>query len=442
MTSTNCSTNGVVKSSSPSQGLLTYITSNSWLKAEYGKSTRRYFANSHSPLLLVELGKDVFKSAIVDSGVLILHVGGSSQAFSAVDMDRVKSAEVPPPSELWGQVRPDSDAPWSILSHAEQSVMEKMQAKGTPLKDWDISIYRGVTTGYNNAFIIDDTTKEALMSADPISADIIKPVLRGRDIQRYQARWASRWLITTFPTLELDIDDYPAVKKHLLNLGKERLEQSGKALSDGSKARKKTQHSWFELQDSTAYHKEFYKEKLLWIELVEEGRFAYDDSGIYGEATTFIMTGVSLKYLCAILNSTLTRWFLQQIAPTSGMGTFRWKKVYVETIPIPKLSAAKQLPFVQLVDEILKAKAANSDADTSHLEWEIDRLVYNLYDLTEEEDTAIERSLGLIHASDEEEDAALLRVMLEAQEETLGTGERGALNELREIIRGWDESGP
>ena len=164
---------------------------------------------------------------------------------------------------------------------------------------------------------------------------------------------------------------------------------------------------------------EFSKEKLLWIELVEDGRFAYDNSGIYGEATTFVITGASLKYLCAILNSTLTRWFLQQMAPTSGMGTFRWKKVYVETIPIPQLSAAKQSPFVRLVDEILEAKAADPNADTEPLEWQLDSMVYRLYGLTEEEDTTVERNLGLIHASDEEEDAAIGRAIDEALVEDL-----------------------
>ena len=192
------------------------------------------------------------------------------------------------------------------------------------------------------------------------------------------------------------------------------MEQSGKTFADGSKARKKTPHSWFELQDSTAYHKEFTKEKLIWIELVENGRFAYDDSGIYGETTTFIMTGTYLKYICAVLNTTLVRWFLQQMAPTSGMGTLRWKKVYVENIPIPQLTAAEQEPFIKLVDQILKAKDADPDANTSHLEWEIDRLVYDLFGLTEEEDAAIERSLGLIHASDDEEDAAFLKALIES----------------------------
>ena len=412
----------------PERGILAYITSNSWLKAEYGKALRRYFSEKHTPLLLLELGKDVFESAIVDSGILMLRSSGGGQPFRAVDMDRVKAKAFPPAAELWGQARPEGDAPWSIMSATEHSVLNKMRAKGTPLKNWDVSINYGIKTGYNNAFIIDNATKEALIAADPKSADIIEPVLRGRDIQRYRANWAGLWLINVpwhFP-LHLDSSikgvsekaeglfrkQYPAVYKHLSS--------HKTALSARNKSETGIRYEWYALQRWAAnYHEEFAKEKLLWIELVEEGRFAYDNSGVYGEATTFIMTGASLKYLCAVLNSTLTRWFLQQMAPTSGMGTFRWKKVYVETIPIPQLSAAKQSPFVRLVDEILEAKAADPNADTEPLEWQLDSMVYRLYGLTEEEDTTVERNLGLIHASDEEEDAAIGRAIDEALVEDL-----------------------
>ena len=418
----------------PTQGILAYITSNSWLRAEYGKSLRRYFAERLSPLLLLELGKGVFESAIVDSGVLILRTGGDAKPFPAVDMDRVKSDRIPPSLELWGQIRPEGDLPWSVMSLAELDILRKMHKRGEPLKKWDVSIHVGVITGPNRAFIIDDGTRSRLIAADPKSTDIIKPVLRGRDIQRYGAKWAGLWLITTYPALRLDIADYPAVEQHLRELGIERLEQSGKTLSDGSKARKKTRHSWFELQDSTAYHNEFSKEKLFWIELAEKGRFSYDNSGILSDATTYIMTGRSLKYLCGVLNSTLIRWALQQVAPTSGMGTFRWKKSYVENIAVPKVTTTEQRPFVRLVDRILEAKAADPDADTEPLEWEIDRLVYDLYGLTEEEATAVERSLGLIHATDEEEDAALLRAMEEGD-----INDRVSLEEVLEILRAPDE---
>ena len=373
----------------PEKGILAYITSNSWLKAEYGKSLRRYFAEKHSPLLLLELGKDVFESAIVDSGVLMLRTGGGGQPFPAVDMDRVKTDDVPPAPELWGQARPDGDAPWSILSRTEHSILDKMREKGTPLKDWDVSIYRGVTTGYNSAFIVDNKTREALVSADPKSADIIKPLLRGKNIQRFNSEWEGQWLIATVPARKLDIEDYPSVEKHLLGFGKERLEQNGKTLPDGTKARKKTQHSWFELQDATAYHEEFAKEKLLWIDLTEQGRFTYDSREMFGLNTTFMMTGSSVKYLCAVLNSTLVTWYMQNTALNSGMGVTRWIGYTVERIPIPKLSAAKQRPLVRLVDRILEAKAPDPDADTSDLEEKIDWLVYDLYGLTDEEREAV-----------------------------------------------------
>ena len=179
----------------PSRGLLAYITSNSWLKAEYGKSTRRYLSEKQTPLLLLELGKDVFETAIVDSGVLMLREGGRSQTFPAVDMDKVNAIDFPPEPSVWGQVRPNGDAPWSTLSHAEQRVMDKMQAKGTLLREWDLRINRGILTGYNKAFIIDDRTKEVLVAQDTKSAEIIKPILRGQDIQRYQVKWVQLWLV-------------------------------------------------------------------------------------------------------------------------------------------------------------------------------------------------------------------------------------------------------
>ena len=120
------------------------------------------------------------------------------------------------------------------------------------------------------------------------------------------------------------------------------------------------------------------------------GRFAYDDSRIYCEATTFMMTGKHLKYLCAVLNTNIAGWFLQQIAPTSGMGTLRWKKVYVEAIPIPKLSMVKQASFIDLMDCMLKAKEINPNTDISATEAEINLRVCELYGLTAMEIAAIE----------------------------------------------------
>ena len=371
----------------PHQGVLAYITSNSWMKAKYGEKLRKHLTGHHTPLTLLEMGKDVF-DAVVDTNILLLREGGPGNPFPAVDQDSHSQAEeFPPPSEQWGQILPEGKAPWRILSQVEAGIMDKMRIKGTPLGQWNIRINYGIKTGYNAAFIIDKTTRDALIAEYPNSDDIIKPILQGKDIKRYQATSRDMYLIATIPARKLHIDEYPSVKRHLLSFGKNRLEQIGMP------SRKNTSHDWFELQDSIAYYREFDKEKLFWTDLTDNGRFHYDNTGIYGEATTFIMTGRSLKYLCAVLNSKLSTWFLQHSAPTSGTGTFRWKKVYVETIPIPEISTLSQRPFVELVDSILAAKKSDEATDTRTQEAEIDRMVYDLYGLTSEEIQAVDARL-------------------------------------------------
>ena len=389
---------------SPSRGLLVYISSNSWIKAKYGGTTRRYLTEKHTPLGLLDVGKDVFESAIVDTCILLLREGIGSQPFPAVDMDSLEVKTIPPEETLWGQVRPDGEAPWSILSPIEKSVMDKMIAKGTPLKDWDVKINRGITTGYNRAFIIDDATRQALIEQDANSAEIIMPILRGRDIQRYRVKWADRWLIDVHNGYggvpAIDIEDYPSVKDHL-DAFYPRLER-----------RYDKGRTPYNLRNC-AYHEDFAKEKLLWMDLTETGRFALDTNARFCLNTAFIVTGPSMKFLCAVLNSQLVTWFVRHTGLNSGMGVPRWIGFTVESVPVPELATEEQRPFIRLVDEILETKGADPDANTRFLEWDIDRLVYDLYGLTEEEDTAIERSLGLIHQTDQEEDTALVKWMME-----------------------------
>ena len=365
-------------------GLLAYITSNSWLKSEYGKSTRRFFAKKHTPLKLIEMGKDVFESAIVDSSVLLMRRGkveGGSSIVSAVDMDRIADGEFPPDIDLWEQVRPEGDAPWKILSNIEQEIMDKMEIKGVPLKSWDVNINSGVKTGCNDAFVIDTETRDSLIAADPRSSDLIRKVLGGQDIQRYSTKWSEKWLIDTHNGYgnipPIDIDNYPAVKSYL------------RAFYPALETRGDKGVTPYNLRNC-AYHESFYEPKLLWIELVEKGRFAYDTTGTFCLNSAYILNGASLKYLCAVLNSTLITWFMNNSALNSGMGTTRWVKFTIERLPIPEIPDAEQKPFIDLVNDILTAKAANPDADTGTEESEIDRLVYELYGLTDDEIAVIE----------------------------------------------------
>ena len=245
-------------------------------------------------------------------------------------------------------------------------------------------IYRGITTGLNSAFIIDNQTKEALVAEDPKSAEILKPVLRGRDIQRYQAKWAGLWLIDTHNGYDnvpaIQVDDYPAIKTHL------------DGFYDRLERRYDQGRTPYNLRNC-AYHEDFTKEKLFWMQMTDQARFAYSVDDMFGNAKVFILTGESLKYLCAVLNSRLTTWFMSNTGVTTGMGLMQWQGVTVRRIPIPRIGADSQQPFVLLLDRIIAARAASPTSDIENLELEIDRLVYGLFDLTEEEICIVEERL-------------------------------------------------
>ena len=317
-------------------GFLSYITSNSWLKAEYGKSTRRHMSKRLGVLRLLEMGKDVFENVIVDASILIGRPGETGETGKAVDMDRLSDKTFPPDEKLWAEFRPRRDEVWSILSPLEQSVMDKMEAQGTPLVEWDVKINMGIKTGFNKAFIIDNTTKEALIAQDPGSADIIKPVLRGRDIQRYRAKWADLWLIDTHNGYggvpAVDIVDYPAVQAHLDSFYPQLAKRQDKG---------KTPYNL----RSCAYYDEFSKEKLFWMQMSGSGRFSYAEGGMFSNQKAFMITGPSLKYLCGLLNSTLSTWFMKNTGVTTGMGLVQWDKFSVQRLPIPEISAEEQRPF-------------------------------------------------------------------------------------------------
>ena len=369
---------------SEGHGILAYITSNSWLKAEYGRLLRQYFASRHTPLTLVEMGKDVFENAIVDTALLIVRNGKGHRRVTcqAVDVEETKDGRFPPPKKAWGTLKPEGERPWIALSSVERAVMEKMEAVGTPLRQWDISIYYGIKTGYNDAFIIDTAVRDRLIAEDPSSEKIIKPVLRGRDIARYRANWAGLWLISTLPSLGLDIDDYPAVKGHLLTFGKQRLAQNGHRLPGGGRARKKTPHEWFELQDTCAYHEHFSGPKLLWRDMAATGAFAYSDTPIFTNDKAFMMTGKNLNFLCAVLNSSPVSWLVSKSGLTTGMGLTQWKKFVVEEIPVPRPDDSAIADFNRAVTDLQALLDAGDQEAAKRVDSSIHGMVCDLYGLT------------------------------------------------------------
>jgi hypothetical protein len=234
---------------------------------------------------------------------------------------------------------------WVILSPIEQSIKQKIEAVGTPLKDWDIQINYGIKTGFNDAFIVSTETRDNILQNCKTeeerirTAELIRPILRGRDIKRYGYEWAGLYLIATFPSRHYDIEAYPAVKSYLLSYGMERLEQTGvERVINGEKvkARKKTNNKWFEVQDSISYWDDFNKPKIVWIELSDEAKFTLSNSEIPLN-TIFFMTGPQINHIIGFLNSPTILWYFTNcLACTSGVGTTRWLKFTIEKLPIPK----------------------------------------------------------------------------------------------------------
>jgi hypothetical protein len=273
---------------------------------------------------------------------------------------------------------------WVVLSQIEKQIKEKIEKIGTPLKDWEIQINYGIKTGLNEAFIITGDKRQELINLDPKSEEIIRPLLRGRDIKRYAYEFAELFIITTFPSLKIDIEKYPAVKQHLIRFGYDRLKQTG---DKGS--RKKTNNKWFETQDSISYWDDFSKQKIVWKIIGNQMAFFIDTNKFIVNNACYILTGSSLPYLLAVLNSKIIKWysFLTNMNKT-GVGDVQVGGQNIILFPIPLLSDLQQIPFNKLVEEISNRQRKKDD--TSDIEHKIEKLVYQLYCLKEEEIDFIE----------------------------------------------------
>ena len=219
-----------------------------------------------------------------------------------------------------------------ILSDIEQRIKAKIEAIGTPLKDWDISINYGIKTGFNDAFIIDGEKRAELIAQDPKSEEIIRPILRGRDIKKYGYEWNNKYVIIA--RLESDIPNkYPAICKHL-----EQFKGKGK-LGDNSTTKVFKRPWWAWMQEPVSYWEDFSKQKIMYSEIVREPQFYLDNEGEFlAEATTFIMTGNNLEYLYHLLHSKIITYFFKTFYAGGGLGGdgYRYKKAFLEKLPIPK----------------------------------------------------------------------------------------------------------
>jgi hypothetical protein len=263
---------------------------------------------------------------------------------------------------------------WQLEEASKLLLKEKIERNSTRLKQLKtIKVYRGVTTGYNPAFIIDGAKQKELMKQQRASQNIIKPVLQGRNIRRWTYDDTKNFMI--FTKRGIDITKYPAIEKHLLNF-REQLEPG--------KGRKTGSYHWYEIQDNTAYYGEFANEKIIWGLTADKWAFSYDNAGHFLPSNGYILTStdIPIKYLLALMNSKLMEFYFGFIGIMTAGGAYTLKYETVIEFPIKLTSAKIQHKIEKLVDRIIAQKTQDLQADTIDLETQIDRLVYEIYGLT------------------------------------------------------------
>ena len=376
-------------------GSLCYITSNKWMRAGYGVELRRYLTTEVQPCLLVDFGEThVFESATVMTNILLFRNSSNQNLIlsTQINEDFINPATL---NEYVSchqiDCKFEGEEKWVIMSGTMKTIKKKVESQGKALGQWDIKIYRGILTGFDKAFWINTAKREEILSwcatdNERIETNkLIRPLLRGKDIDKFGCRWANIWLISTFPSRKYDIEKYPAIKKYLQTFPIEKLEQTGnKYVINGEliKSRKKTGGKWFELQDSISYWREFDSPKIIYPETTKFMPFVYDDKQFLANKTCFIMVGKHLFYLVAFFNSSLFKYCFRDDFGALFGGARGMAKIFFENIPVLEVSDSIDADFRELVLDIQqnysdeKAKA-------------IDQRIFDLYGLTQEERDAI-----------------------------------------------------
>ena len=285
----------------------------------------------------------------------------------------------------------DSADSWVILSPIEQSIKNKIEAVGTPLKDWDINIYRGVLTGFNDAFIINTEKRKEILDnclsdeERQKTAELIRPILRGRDIKRYGYDWANLWLIYIPWHFPYQFDEsiqgasekaekafkeqYPSVYSHML--------QYKEPLSKRNKAETGIRYEWYAMQRWGAkYWEDFNKPKIIWKRIGSILRFSYDNSGSLGLDSTCFATGSHIPYLCCVLNSQMGRYLLKD-SPKTGTGDLLVSVQAIEPVRVPYIQK-----YENHLEDLLNIQIHNYSEET---EKEINRTIFLMYGLSSRE---------------------------------------------------------
>ena len=365
-------------------GLESFIISNKWMRTNYGLSLRKFLIENSNPINLIDFGQNLlFENATVHTNILTVQKAKNVQKLSGVKFSDGFFEDENADFQLF--IKENSieniivkEDIWNIINDNLSELQTKIEIIAKPLKDWNIDFYRGILTGFNEAFILDDKTKNELIAQDSKNSDIIKPVLRGRDTRKFYCNFANFWLLNTHngygntPFINV-IKDYPIIYNYLL-----------KFEAGASKRYDKGKH-WTNLRNCT-YLPELENPKIIFSEIVSEPQFYYDVSKYYPDVTVCCISGEKLKYLTALLNSKAVTFFFKNFYMGGDLvGKIRYKKAFLENLPIPVPTEKQENEVINLVEKILSLKSKNPQANTQVFEDEIDELVFGLYGLSVEE---------------------------------------------------------
>ena len=378
-------------------GVISFITTNKFFNTGYGQKVREQLSSQYINIILNFEQVEVFEDILVSSVIFNIKKAAKEhghqftyEKFYKLDCTEFKREFVQRQSDF-GHYPQDylGEGEWSFADLFQLLLKEKIEKGKTVLKELDgVKVYRGVTTGYNPAFIITDEQCDNLIKEDPKSSEVIKNMLQGRNIRKWYYNESDENLI--FTRKGTDIELYPAVKAHLFNFFNK---LKPKTETDSSEGRKPGNYKWFEILDNTAYYREFEKsEKIIWGLTADKWAYTLDTEQHYLPSNAYILTSetIPIRFILGLLNSKLLHYYFGFIGVMTAGGAYTLKAATIEAFPIATGTREQQKEIAAKVESILNAKAKDKQADVSPIESEIDHLVYNLYGLSDNEIKIVE----------------------------------------------------
>ena len=378
-------------------GILSFITTNKFFNTGYGQKVREQLSARKINILLNFEQVEVFEDILVSSVILNVsktdRISGNEfvyEKFYKLNCQQFKTAFIERLNNL-GVYSQDAlgDREWSFSDRDQLMLKEKIERDSIALGNIDgVNVYRGVTTGYNPAFIVTDEVRDSLINADGNSRNVIHNMLQGRNIRKWFYNESNENLV--FTRKGIDIDKFPAIKKHLkqyYNKLKPKTEE------DDEEGRKPGNYQWYEILDNTAYYREFEAgEKIIWGLTADKWAFTIDKKQHYLPSNAYILTStkLSIGYILGLLNSKLMKHYFGYIGVMTAGGAYTLKAATITALPFKIAGSDVMSSISGIVEQILKDKSDNNNSDVSTLESQIDNLVYKIYGLTQSEVALVE----------------------------------------------------